>query len=42
MDLNAPNFLYNGLKEAFDAARSGGESALLDKMFNGLSHPSVF
>ena len=36
MDLNAPNFLYNGLKEAFDAARSGGESPLLDQMFNGL------
>src|SRR5262249_21946790 len=30
MDLNAPNFLYNGLKQAFDAARSGGESTLLD------------
>ena len=37
MDLNAPNFLYNGLKEAFDAARSGGESPLLDQMFNGLN-----
>jgi hypothetical protein len=23
IDLNAPNFLYNGLKEAFDAARQG-------------------
>src|SRR5437667_1706243 len=37
MDLNAPNFLYNGLKEAFDAARSGGESPLLDQMFAGLN-----
>jgi hypothetical protein len=37
MDLNAPNFLYNGLKEAFDAARRGGESALLDQMFRGLN-----
>ncbi len=37
MDLNAPNFLYNGLKEAFDAARRGGESQLLDNMFRGLN-----
>src|SRR5262249_5493662 len=36
-DLNAPSFLPNGLKEAFDAARSGGESALLDQMFNGIN-----
>jgi hypothetical protein len=42
MDLNAPNFLYNGLKEAFDAARNGGESALLDQMFKGLTIPAVF
>src|SRR5207249_2673727 len=37
MDLNSPNFLYNGLKEAFDAARGGGESALLDQMFRGVN-----
>ena len=37
MDLNAPNFLYNGLKDAFDAARRGDESPLLDDMFNGLN-----
>ena len=37
IDLNAPNFLYNGLKDAFDAARRGGESTLLDRMFNGLN-----
>jgi hypothetical protein len=37
VDLNAPNFLYNGLKEAFDAARRGGESQLLDDMFAGLN-----
>jgi hypothetical protein len=37
LDINAPNFLYNGLKEAFDAARSGGESALLDQMFRGIN-----
>ena len=36
IDINASNFLYNGLKEAFDAARSGGESPLLDQMFNGI------
>lgn len=35
--LNAPNFLTNGLKEAFDAARAGRESALLDQMFNGIN-----
>ena len=37
IDLNAPNFLYNGLKEAFDAARAGGESPLLDQIFNGIN-----
>ena len=37
IDLNSPNFLYNGLKEAFDAARSGGESPLLDQMFKGIN-----
>jgi len=37
IDLNAPNFLYNGLKEAFDAARRGDESPLLDNMFRGLN-----
>jgi hypothetical protein len=37
ININAPNFLYNGLKEAFDAARSGGESALLDQMFQGIN-----
>jgi hypothetical protein len=37
IDLNSSNFLYNGLKEAFDAARAGGESALLDQMFKGIN-----
>jgi hypothetical protein len=37
ININSPNFLYNGLKEAFDAARSGGESALLDQMFRGIN-----
>jgi hypothetical protein len=37
VNLNSPNFLYNGLKEAFDSARFGGESALLDQMFKGIN-----
>jgi hypothetical protein len=37
IDLNSVNFLYNGLKDAFDAARRGGESPLLDTMFRGLN-----
>ena len=37
IDLNSVNFLYNGLKEAFDAARRGGDSPLLDQMFAGLN-----
>src|SRR5439155_15035040 len=35
--INSPNFLFNGLKEAFDAARSGRESKLLDDMFHGIN-----
>ena len=37
VNINSPNFLYNGLKEAFDAARYGNESALLDQMFKGIN-----
>ena len=37
VDLNVSNFATNGLKEAFDAARAGGESALLDRMFSGIN-----
>jgi hypothetical protein len=37
LGLNARNFLTNGLKEAFDAARAGGESELLDRMFKGIN-----
>jgi hypothetical protein len=37
LELNQPNFLTNGLKEAFDAARYGGESPLLDNIFRGLN-----
>jgi hypothetical protein len=36
LDLNSDNWLYNGLKEAFDIARSGGESELLDKLYEGV------
>jgi hypothetical protein len=40
-DTNVPNFLYNGLKEAFDAARSGDDSSpalqVLEQMFNGIN-----
>src|SRR5262249_4942617 len=38
-DTNVPDFLYNGLKEAFDAARAGNDSSpalqVLEQMFNG-------
>jgi hypothetical protein len=37
LPLNSRNFVTNGLQQAFDAARSGGESALLDQMFNGIN-----
>src|SRR5262249_1949604 len=36
-NINVPNFLYNGLKEALDSARAGGESPLLDRIFNGIN-----
>jgi hypothetical protein len=37
INVNAANIWNNGLKEAFDAARYGGESTLLNKMFNGIN-----
>lgn len=37
INLNSPSFLNNGLLEAFNAARTGGESALLDQMFQGVN-----
>jgi hypothetical protein len=37
LQINQPNFLTNGLKEAFDAVRAGGESQLLNQMFNGIN-----
>ncbi|HMF02426.1 MAG TPA: TonB-dependent receptor [Terriglobia bacterium] len=36
-DLNYPNFRTNGLKEAFDLARAGKDSPLLDQMFKGIN-----
>ena len=36
-NINIPDFLYNGLQQAFDAARSGGESPLLNQIFNGIN-----
>jgi hypothetical protein len=37
LQINQTNFLTNGLKEAFDAVRAGGESDLLNRMFNGVN-----
>src|SRR5207247_9493997 len=36
-DLNVPNFTTNGLKQAFDLARAGKDSPLLDQMFKGIN-----
>jgi hypothetical protein len=41
LNVNLPNFMTNGLLEAFNSARAGGESALLDQMFEGLTAPGV-
>jgi hypothetical protein len=41
VNINQPNFLYNGLKEAFDAARAGDDSnpslQVLEDMFRGIN-----
>jgi hypothetical protein len=37
LQINQPNFLTNGLKEAFDTVRAGGESDLLNRIFNGIN-----
>jgi hypothetical protein len=37
INLNSPNFIYNGLGAEFDKIRVGGESAKLDTMFNGVN-----
>jgi hypothetical protein len=34
-NLNAANFRSNGLKDAFDVVRAGGESELLNSIFAG-------
>ena len=36
--LNSSNFINNGLMDAFNAARRGGESPLLDQIFNGINY----
>lgn len=40
-DTDVPNFLYNGLKQAFDAARAGNDSSpdlqVLEQMFKGIN-----
>ncbi len=35
-NINPPNFTTNGLRQAFDSARAGGESALLDDMLSSV------
>src|SRR6185295_13443897 len=37
LNINEENFQFNGLLEAFDAARRGQESPLLDKIFFGIN-----
>ena len=37
INLNSPNFLYNGLIAELDRVRTGGESPLLDRMFAGIN-----
>jgi len=41
VNINQPNFLYNGLREAFDAARVGNDSSpalrVLEDMFRGVN-----
>ena len=37
INFNSANFLYNGLIAEFNSVRSGGESALLDQMFQGIN-----
>lgn len=41
-DINAANYLTNGLLEAFDAARRGENPVLLDQLLNGVSLPAGF
>jgi hypothetical protein len=40
-NINQQNIFQNGLFEAFEAARAGGESALLDQIFRGVDMRTV-
>ena len=37
VNLNSPNFLYNGLLDEFNKIRTGGDSPMLDTMLNGIN-----
>ena len=37
INLNSPNFLYNGLLDELNKVRAGGDSALLNQMMNGVN-----
>jgi hypothetical protein len=37
INFNEPDFQYNGLQQALELTRAGGNAAMFDKMFNGLS-----
>jgi hypothetical protein len=37
INLNSANFLYNGLLDELNKVRTGGESAMLDSMLNGVN-----
>ena len=41
VDINSANFLHNGLLDAFSAARRGGDSPLLDQIFNGINYAGI-
>jgi len=36
LNVNTANWMHNGLKESFDAARKGGTTPLLDQIFRGI------
>jgi hypothetical protein len=37
INLNSPNFLFNGLLDELNRVRTGGESALLNQLMNGIN-----
>src|SRR5262249_49741944 len=37
LNLDIPDFRFNGLQQAFDAVRAGGESDLLNNIFKGVT-----